>query len=78
MPKDIREKVLDSMMNDELYGFISENYYDMPREVLKDIILELDFARYQAETHFIEYYEMVDYAMTALKERWSLEDYTGE
>ena len=37
------KEILQAIKDNKLYGFISNNYYEIDKEKLKDIILELYF-----------------------------------
>ena len=37
------KEILQAIKNNNLYGFIANNYYEIDKEKLKDIILELYF-----------------------------------
>ena len=39
----MKEQILEAIKNDMLYDFIANNYWQIERDTLKDIILELYF-----------------------------------
>lgn len=44
--KNLLEQLKEAVSNHNIYDFIANNYWQMSKEELKDIILELDFAIY--------------------------------
>lgn len=68
--EDMRREVIRNMEHDTDYDFIANNYWNMDKTDLKDIILELLYGIYENEKHGIDAKEE---AIENLKERWDME-----
>ena len=59
----MKKEVLKACKDNNLYAFIASNYWNMSKEELKDICLELDYALYKNG-------HKDDVIVDDLKDRW--------
>lgn len=45
----MKKKIINAIKNNNLYGFVAENYYDMTKDELVSLVLELSYTLYQIE-----------------------------
>lgn len=62
---DIKKQVMQAIEKGELYDFIANNYYNMTKDELKDVLLEVIWSNISNEE------ENKIYLLGNLAERWS-------
>lgn len=65
---DLENKILQAIKDGELYGFIANNYYEISKEKLKDIILEMYFLITTEYKKDVDEKELNDKLIKSLKE----------
>lgn len=65
---ELENKILQAIKDGELYGFIANHYYEISKEKLKDIILEMYFLITTEYKKEIDEKELNDKLIEALKE----------
>lgn len=60
---DIKKQIIEAIEKGQLYDFIANNYYQMTKIELKDVLLEVIWSIDQADWN-------KDYLITCLSERW--------
>lgn len=67
--EDLQVKVIDALREGTIYDFIANNYYEMDKQDLKDILLEIAYAFYN-KNGVIAYEEMQKQVAQTLEEYW--------
>ena len=67
--EDLQVKVIDALREGTIYGFIANNYYEMGKQDLKDILLEIAYAFYN-QNGVIAYEAMQKQVAQTLEEYW--------